>query len=99
MRDKKTKILLSVLAFSSMLLILVSVSYAYVSRRRIVDMSKNTTDLSAATTGQLKLIYSDCTEESSSDCRSIRKNLNPGQSVTKTFQIKNDSAYDLKYTI
>lgn len=101
MRDKKRKAILSVLIFSSVLLILVGGSYAYLAfwEMEYAPTIDGELDYSVATASDLKLIYTDCAEATKSDCESIRKNLEPGESIEKTFKIKNDSVYDLKYTI
>lgn len=99
MQEKSKKLVVGVLVFSSVLLVLVGISFSYLAGIKPIDRSQRLSEVSAATSGQLKLVYSDCEGNENDDCKSIRKDLEPGESVTKIFQIKNDSAYDLKYTL
>jgi len=100
MKETKTKITLSVLIISSVLLVVVGSSLAYLSSNSgvIREGKREFKDVDTTTIKDLKLIFSDC-KDSESTCKEINKDLALGESVSKDFKITNSSAYDLKYTL
>jgi len=52
-----------------------------------------------ANTDNLTLIYADCADDNPFHCENINKDLSLGESVEKTFQIKNESNRELSYTL
>jgi len=50
-------------------------------------------------TARLQLEYTDCGTNTQSDCANISKNLKPGESVTKTFKVKNTGTLSTTFSI
>ncbi len=51
------------------------------------------------TTDKLILTYTDCAAENQFHCENINKDLSLGESIVKTFQIKNESKSKITYTL
>lgn len=97
--DKKNKRQIGVIIVATFLVVFLGASFAYLASRRFMKQSIELGGVSTATAKDLKLTYTDCVESNPEDCNEISKDLEPGDSVTKTFMIANTSGYDLKYTL
>ena len=86
---------IGIIIFSAIVITL-TLTFAYLEL--IPDNSKKT-NISGTTADKLKLTYTDCAGTNQEDCANISKNLNVGESVIKTFQIKNESSTNLNYNL
>lgn len=86
---------IGIIIFSAIVITL-TLTFAYLEL--IPDNSKKT-NISGTTADKLKLTYTDCANTNQEDCANISKNLNVGESVIKTFQIKNEASTNLNYNL
>ena len=95
MDNKNKKTLLAILI--SIIVISLAVSTAYL----LTDILPSLNDPLniGASTDKLTLIYTDCADDNPFHCENINKDLSLGESVVKTFQIKNESNRKLSYTL
>ena len=93
--NNRTKTTVAVIASCSILLLVLALSYAWLP----TDNLPNEPEDATASTATLKLRYNDCASDRQEDCAEISADLAPGDSVTKTFEIKNVGTMDVNYDI
>ena len=93
MEKNRKKQIISIVLFSLLLLIFLSFSYFLIASNN--DNNEELTSSSAL----LELTYTDCSESESNDCANISKNLEPGESVSKTFRVENTGSMTLGFEI
>jgi len=95
MQKNRKKIVLIVLV--SIIVISLAISTAYL----MTDILPSLNDPLniGANTDNLTLIYADCADDNPFHCENINKDLSLGESVEKTFQIKNESNRKMSYTL
>jgi len=92
---KNKKILLVLLV--SIIVITIATSTAYLITNILPSI--NDPQNVGVTTEKLTLIYQDCADDNRFQCENINKDLNLGESVIKTFQVKNESKKNITYTL
>ena len=92
---KNKKILLILLV--SIIVITVATSAAYMLMNILPSI--NDPQRMGVITDKLVLSYTDCADDNRFHCENINKNLGLGESVVKTFQIKNESKSKMTYTL
>lgn len=92
-KDKNYKVIILVL-FGAIFVIL-GVTYSYFtvasdnSKRHEIEENNAT----------MRLVYTDCDESTETYCNDISGELMPGDSITKSFQVKNDGTISSSYNI
>ncbi len=92
-KNKKTLIVLLV----SIVVVTITTSTAYMLMNILPDI--NDPQKMGVTTDKLVLSYTDCADNNRFHCENINKDLSLGESVVKTFQIKNESNNKMTYTL
>ncbi len=92
---KNKKILLVLLV--SIVVITLATSTAYMLMNILPSI--NDPQKMGVTTDKLVLSYTDCADNNRFHCENINKDLGLGESVVKTFQIKNESKSKMTYTL
>lgn len=97
MKNNEKKISLLTITIS-IIVITMSLTYAFLETE-IPPFINDETKTKVTTADKLYLTYTDCVEESQSDCANISKDLTLGESITKSFQIKNDTLQDAYFDL
>lgn len=92
--NSKKLVLYSGLLVSSLTLLGLFVSYAWA-----VNVRSENEIVEVETANNLKLIYKDCNSSNEESCSSINKDLEPGESVEKIFEVTNTSPRDLSFNL
>lgn len=101
LRDKlnnlpsRNKKIIALIFTVSIIVIIGAVSYAYLPTD---DLPNEPVDAQAST-ATLKLKYTDCASTNQSDCADISADLEPGNSITKTFEVENVGTQEVMYDI
>ena len=91
--SNKKKVILSTIVSSILLIALVSLAYFAIAA------SNTNHETISTTSAKISLIYTDCAESMQSDCANITQNLRLGDTVEKTFKVKNDGTEPVDYKI
>lgn len=89
MKNNKNKVSLITIV-ASVIVITLTLTYAFLSTE-IPPFTNEPTNIVGNTAEGLYLTYTDCADSDEESCSNISKNLGLGESVVKTFKIKNDS--------
>ena len=93
--NNKTKLVTGTVLGVTVLLVVLTVSYAFLPTDNLPVEPVDAT----ASTAELKLRYTDCANEDASTCGDIAAELAPGDSMTKVFSVSNVGTVDINYDI
>lgn len=94
-KSNTTKNTIKIMVACSVLLLVLAISYAWLPTDNLPAEPEDAT----ASTATLKLRYNDCAGDKQEDCAEISAELEPGSSITKTFEIKNVGTKDIQFDI
>ncbi len=94
-QNKKNKTIIGIIIASTVLVLVVTISYAYTWADKLTNEPLDVT----ASTATMKLRYTDCEDGDLSTCGDISANLAPGNSITKDFKISNVGTLETKYSL
>ncbi len=85
--------------YSGLLVLSITILGLFVSYAWAVNVRSENEIVEVETLKDLKLIYKDCASSNEESCANINKDLAPGESVEKIFEITNTSSRDLSFNI
>jgi hypothetical protein len=94
MNYKHSSVLICLGTLIFVIVAMITVSYAYFS-----ISANSTNETLEAKAAQVSLTYTDCASSNQSDCANITASLEPGESVTKTFEVANTGTMEASYTV
>lgn len=96
-KNNKNKVSLITIVIS-VIVISITLTYAFL-KTEIPPFVNEPASFSATTAKGLYLTFTDCADENEENCGNITKNLGLGESVVKTFKIKNDTLGNTSYNL
>ncbi len=85
--------------YSGLLVLSITILGLFVSYAWAVNVRSENEIVEVETLKDLKLIYKDCASSNEESCANINKDLAPGESVEKIFEITNTSSRDLSFNL
>lgn len=94
--SNKTKNTIKLISIVTIILLIGIFAYGYLEGIDLLPYRKQNLGTRSA---RLELTYTDCASNKKEDCAEINAGLEPGESVTKTFEVKNTGTASLYYSL
>ena len=93
-KNDNKKVLLIIFSLA-LVVFLVTASYAY----HVINSNNENPQTIDSESAKVEISYTDCASSNTSDCANISANLEPGESISKTFEIENTGTLETEFTL